>query len=281
MVIDDASAPYVEIGAVGALRRARPTSGGRPRPTDLLPRIFRGSGLVLDWGDQRMDEVFITSLWGVLTLFGVFVSLLVTRSEEILRHFTERTSAEMRDRAANWARLTRGVSIGSLVVAALMSLIWGVAHDWAWDLPGDPMFWLLVVAIASQLAFIIVIWRLVPLPKFVTLRVRPCTDRNGLKSTSWNNNTTVLFRNNSSIDLKLYWVDYKGNEILREQLSPQEVVGQKTWETHPFVIRDAEQRCIAIFLPDKSPGEAIISEDTVRRASVKEPDSQSVGPQKG
>jgi hypothetical protein len=108
------------------------------------------------------------------------------------------------------------------------------------------MFWLLVVAIASQLAFILIIWRLVPLPRFVTLWARPCTDRDGLKSTSWDNDTTVLFRNDCSTPLNLYWVDYDGNEVLREQLSPHEVGGQETFESHPFVIRDAEQRCIAI-----------------------------------
>lgn len=123
-----------------------------------------------------MDANVIATLWGFLALFGVFVALLVPRADENYKRFKEKMTEREERRAKRWALFTIGMPIGALLLAMIISVVWGLSHKWTLDWPGDGLFWLLMITNIAQLAFVIAVSFLVPIPTVITLDRKDCTE---------------------------------------------------------------------------------------------------------
>jgi von Hippel-Lindau disease tumor suppressor protein len=90
------------------------------------------------------------------------------------------------------------------------------------------------------------------------LQARPCIEAGALRSSSYGHKTVVQFINREPAAIRLYWIDYQGTRELYGNLSPGESVEFDTYVTHPWLVANALGQCIAIFLPAKEPGRAVI-----------------------
>ena len=90
------------------------------------------------------------------------------------------------------------------------------------------------------------------------LQALACSEAGALKSTATNDKTIIEFVNHSSKTILLYWIDYVGIRQSYGKLAPDELLAFNTYPTHPWLVSDASGQCIAIFLPAKKPGQALI-----------------------
>ncbi len=92
-----------------------------------------------------------------------------------------------------------------------------------------------------------------PTGQFATVMgPRPCDEEGMLRSIHGKTRSTVSFQNDGEHSLKLYWLDYDGKRQPYGTLEPHppEPVTQPTFLTHPWLVADATDRCLAIYLPE-------------------------------
>jgi VHL beta domain len=203
-----------------------------------------------------MDANLVATLWGFLALFGVFISLLVPRTDDNYKRFKETMTEREEKRAEQWARFTISLPIAALAVSVAASTIWGLSKKWTLDWPGFGFFWLLVVTNIAQLAFVLAVAYLVlPIPKAYDLGHEPCSEWKGQESESAEEQTRIVFRNKSEHWLNLYWINYDGDLELRGRVAPLGEGRMTTWATHPFLVkqetkvkREGDETCIALFI---------------------------------
>lgn len=54
----------------------------------------------------------------------------------------------------------------------------------------------------------------------------------------------LVFANHARGSVSIYWLDFKGERVLYNTLAPGESYSQQTFVTHPWVILDADGRCL-------------------------------------
>jgi len=85
-----------------------------------------------------------------------------------------------------------------------------------------------------------------------------CRKEGGLKSIEGAKPTKVTFRNSHHTSVRLYWLDYGGERKLYATIGDGDSYTQPTFVTHPWVVADMADTCIALYLPQDSPTEFII-----------------------
>lgn len=74
------------------------------------------------------------------------------------------------------------------------------------------------------------------------------------KSASSAKSTFVIFDNRSLISVEVRWIDFKGKEVLYKTLSKGSIFTQKTFSTHPWVVRDATSKAfLTMFVATEKP----------------------------
>lgn len=62
----------------------------------------------------------------------------------------------------------------------------------------------------------------------------------------------VTFHNGKpSASVRHYWLDYNGARVFRGTIPPGGSNGQATYATHPFVITDTGNNCLAVFVAER------------------------------
>jgi hypothetical protein len=77
-----------------------------------------------------------------------------------------------------------------------------------------------------------------------------CATERTLRSVENKQTTTVTFSNQSGSSVRLYWLDYGGQRKLYATLSQGQTRVQSTYMTHPWVIADLTDKCIAVYMPE-------------------------------
>jgi uncharacterized protein (TIGR03437 family) len=93
----------------------------------------------------------------------------------------------------------------------------------------------------------------------VILPTLPCGQATTLYSLNANTPTTVEFVNTTAQTVLVYWLDYVGVRELYHTLAPGTSFVQATFYTHPWMITDVNNNCIAAYQPAVSAGIARIS----------------------
>jgi len=78
-----------------------------------------------------------------------------------------------------------------------------------------------------------------------------CENLEHFISQSGDNAIPVTFRNRRADPINIYWINYSGEEELKATVSSGKQWSVNTFLTHPWVVRDNAQNCIAIY--DTSP----------------------------
>ena len=60
--------------------------------------------------------------------------------------------------------------------------------------------------------------------------------------------------------IHIYWKNYSGERVLYGDLAPQQRLDIDTFVTHPWVIADASDHCIAVQFPDQSHIDKVVGE---------------------
>jgi len=57
----------------------------------------------------------------------------------------------------------------------------------------------------------------------------------------------VIFKNTRNDPIQLYWINYSGEEEFKAILDSGEQLAQNTYISHPWVVRDSTQKCLAVY----------------------------------
>jgi len=75
-----------------------------------------------------------------------------------------------------------------------------------------------------------------------------CNDIGKLRSKSSEEPVTVQFQNSGNETLQLIWVDYDGEEVVKDTIPPRQKRGQNTFVSHPWILRNEAGDCTAAFI---------------------------------
>jgi von Hippel-Lindau disease tumor supressor len=89
-------------------------------------------------------------------------------------------------------------------------------------------------------------------------RALRCADESQLKSIDGKQPTVIGFLNDYGTPVRQYWLDYSGQRKFYFTIKQGEIHNQPTYFTHPWLITDAADKCIAIYLPDGRESPVII-----------------------
>jgi choice-of-anchor C domain-containing protein len=70
--------------------------------------------------------------------------------------------------------------------------------------------------------------------------------------------TSIEFTNLTTQVVLIYWIDYQGQPRLYAALQPGNSYVQVTYLTHPWLVIDAAERCLGIYLPTARPGRVVL-----------------------
>lgn len=90
------------------------------------------------------------------------------------------------------------------------------------------------------------------------MAARPCAEEGRLRSIHGETQSAVFFRNDGKDAVRLYWLDYDGIRRSYGTLDPHESTTQPTFLTHPWLVADAMDQCIVIYLPETQTPAVII-----------------------
>jgi hypothetical protein len=79
-----------------------------------------------------------------------------------------------------------------------------------------------------------------------------------LYSASSTHPTTIIFDNRTSKEYLLFWLDYEGIRKPYGALFAGHKLGQSTYAAHPWVITDANQNAIAIYVAENQPAKVVM-----------------------
>jgi uncharacterized caspase-like protein len=97
-------------------------------------------------------------------------------------------------------------------------------------------------------------------PQLVLQKTGTCRDEITLKSLKFDQKTSISFINSSNSHIHVYWKNYSGERILYGDLAPQQRLDIDTFVTHPWVITDESDHCIAVQFPDQSHIDRVVRE---------------------
>lgn len=75
-----------------------------------------------------------------------------------------------------------------------------------------------------------------------------CRDERRLRSEQGNVKTRLKFINKRQEEVRTYWLDYNGQRVLYKAIAPGAEYTQPTYQTHPWVVTDKQNKCIDIFI---------------------------------
>jgi hypothetical protein len=90
------------------------------------------------------------------------------------------------------------------------------------------------------------------------VKLLDCRDESALRSSEYDTPTRVEFVNDTTAERRTYWIDYGGKRVLYATLAPGESYEQQTYVTHPWVLTDAAELCVGIYLPQAKDSRVII-----------------------
>jgi hypothetical protein len=201
-------------------------------------------------------ESVLASLWGIIAFAGFVNSLLIPKADGYISKFRESAGEGERREAYRWSTAVRvGPAIVLIVVIALASAAGIVLDASLMDLC------LLSLGILAQAGFTAAVRYLVPatsasVPNITLTRD---VDLRRLRSQHGTRQTVVRFINETEVPLKLNWVDWGGQLRDYGTIQPGTDLVMPTYLGHPFLLRNAEGRDVAVVEPLSQPAVAKIS----------------------
>lgn len=86
-----------------------------------------------------------------------------------------------------------------------------------------------------------------------------CPEEAGLRSIRGDSPTSITFINRLPIAVRIYWINYQGRRQYYGTVRPHKSYHQQTFLTHPWVVTDRNEDCIAVYMPPANPGQVIVA----------------------
>lgn len=83
------------------------------------------------------------------------------------------------------------------------------------------------------------------------IAVGDCSTEASLKSAGGGAARTLVFVNNTSTSVTIYWIDYQGKRVAHAKLASGGIYEQGTYVNHPWLVADAKDQC-KIVIPNTS-----------------------------
>lgn len=209
---------------------------------------------------ENLDANLIAVQWGLLSVFGVVMGLLITPAERYLQQFLVTGNDNDRKRAARWAASVRMTSL--LVLLSLLGLSFLGARDAGLNLPAglSTATWLLMTPLLAQAGFVILVFFLVRrVPPVLLLRLQqpPLYD----PSPSGHRESTVIrFINETSGTIQVHWLDFEGRKDSRgPHIGGGEEGSSRTYEGHRFIITTNDGNDIGTVTAAAAPSKIVIT----------------------
>ena len=94
--------------------------------------------------------------------------------------------------------------------------------------------------------------------RWINLEEQDLNSLPNLKSGDGDTETAILFVNGTEAEIAYYWVDDEGNEKFYGKVAPDAFVNHQTYVGHVWVIKDMNERNLALFRAEEQPGRALI-----------------------
>jgi VHL beta domain len=92
----------------------------------------------------------------------------------------------------------------------------------------------------------------------VEIRGENCAAEKTFRSIDDKTRTVIQIRNNTSKDVTYYWISYEGRREYKRVLKVGEAHNVRTYLTHPFIVVDGADRCLAVYQPQLKPGGIVV-----------------------
>lgn len=79
-----------------------------------------------------------------------------------------------------------------------------------------------------------------------------CEEEKNLRSLGTQFATYINFTNETSQDVRLYWINHQGGRQLYGNLARRETRSFQTYITHPWLVADLQDKCLGIYMPAAS-----------------------------
>jgi hypothetical protein len=86
-----------------------------------------------------------------------------------------------------------------------------------------------------------------------------CSEEVGLRSTEGAVSTSIAFTNQMPIALRIYWLNYEGIRQFYGIVGPRQTHRQPTYVTHPWVLTDSNDDCVAVYMPGHEPRQVFVT----------------------
>jgi hypothetical protein len=121
---------------------------------------------------------------------------------------------------------------------------------------------LIVLALILAYVVVTIVAKRDPAPQFgeaiPTFSDVSCRREGSLKSTEFQRSAIAIFRNNHGAPVRLDWINYLGDRVFYTTIGNGETYQQPTFIGHPWVVADASDTCLSIFVPTQATNEFII-----------------------
>ncbi len=204
-----------------------------------------------------LDQNLITAQWGLLSVFGVAVVLLIGQADQKLRAFLKSARDGARREAVAWEWRTKGLALFVLGAVAVLSLagfwdVGGVSHV-------RPMAWVLLVApVLAQSAFVfLVVFALVPrVPPLVTLKLESA-DALEASPPEEAPETVMRFLNQTPAVVLVEWIRFDGRLIPYVEIAAGTAASQATFAGHRWRLSRADGAARTV-TAKANPGKVVI-----------------------
>ena len=82
-----------------------------------------------------------------------------------------------------------------------------------------------------------------------------------LKSRVGDHAVEIVFENQTSAPMQLYWLDYDGNRESIGDIPPKQTVRHSTYVTHPWVVTKTGNDCVGVYFPDGQERKVVLKGD--------------------
>jgi hypothetical protein len=204
-----------------------------------------------------LDPNLVAAVWGTAALYGVLVSILIIRTDQIYQEYMKTGSELFYHRAKTWVWTTRLIPAVAFVTILGLSLI-AIFGPNSVPIKSSTSFWVVFAGVVTMAIFIGIVFRLVrPLPPF---ELPPISCADGGKLSSFDTSRTltkITFINRGTSPVQYVWIDRHGDErekfrvALNPDGTPQVL---ETWAGHLWMVQDSEHKCLVLYRAREVPG---------------------------
>ena len=98
--------------------------------------------------------------------------------------------------------------------------------------------------------------------RWINLEELNLNSLSNLKSGDGDTETAILFVNGMETEIAYYWVDDEGNEEFYGKVAPDAFVNHQTYVGHVWLIKDANDRNLAVFRAEEKTGRVLIDAES-------------------